>query len=329
MTRITLTTFNCENLMMRCDFNSVRVPDLQKKLSQIDDPREADKIDAIFDVLSEDDRTLTAQALSAGQADVCCLQEVENLVALTAFHNRYLRRWCRKGYPQRILKEGNDSRGIDVAMLARVEVTRVVSHAGVTYGAFGLKPYGAAQLETRIFRRDCLEVDILKEGKSITLFICHFKSMNGGRLLTREAREREAQAVRMLIEKRFDDPAAADWVVLGDFNDYLELDGVPVEDHGLGPFVDDGFAVDALIALEPDPMERWTHYYAGEDAYAALDHIFLSPALAARNKDATLRILRAGMPLRALRYEGRHFPGVGWARPKASDHCPLSVTLTI
>jgi len=102
-----------------------------------------------------------------------------------------------------------------------------------------------------------------------------------------------------------------------------------VNDHALEPLLGDGFAIDVLKAYQPDPRERWTHHYAGDDIYAALDHIFLSPALAAKNTEAHPRIVRAGQPLRAERAGERRFPGVGWRIPKASDHCPLSVSLNL
>ena len=76
-----------------------------------------------------------------------------------------------------------------------------------------------------------------------------------------------------------------------------------------------------------DPYDRWTHHYNGDDTYGALDHIFLSPALALRNPRPHVRIVRGGTPFRARRYEGARFPGVGWSEPKASDHCPLATTL--
>ena len=315
--------------MMRCDFRKARIPHLARKLSKIEDPEKAEQVDAVFDVLSEDDRTLTAQALSAAQADICCLQEVENLVTLTAFHNRYLRRWLRKGYHYRVLKEGNDTRGIDVGVLSRAKIIRAVSHKHQTYESIGVTPPPGAQPTEHVFRRDCLEVDLVKNGRQITLYVCHFKSMNGGRGDTQPIRLAEAMAVRRLIEARFDDPASRDWIVVGDLNDYLEIDGGVVHDHGLMPLLEGGFSHDALMMLEPDPKKRWTHYYAGGKTYSALDHIFLSPALAARNKNATVRILRAGQPLRAERYGGHRFPGIGWAAPKASDHCPLSLTLSL
>ena len=329
MTQITLATFNCENLMMRCDFSSVQIPDFARKLRDVSDPAEADKVDAVFDVLSEDDRTLTALALSTTNADICALQEVENLVTLTAFHNRYLRRWVRRPYAWRRLYEGNDGRGIDVAALSRLSILNARSHADLTYAGIGVNPPPGAAPDARAFRRDCLEMEVEKEGRCLVLFICHFKSMHGGREETRPVRMAEAQAVRKLIEQRFADPESADWVILGDFNDYLEIDGDKVSDHGLHAFVGDGFAVDALTMLEPDPLKRWTHYYNGGDAYSALDHIFMSPALAQRNQDATIRVLRAGMARRVERVTARRFPGVGWVNPKSSDHCPMALRLTL
>ncbi len=329
MTQISVTTFNCENLMMRCDFSTQTIPDLGNKITLIDDSEKANQIDELFNVLSEDDRTLTAQALSASQADICCLQEVENLVTLTAFHNRYLRRWLKKGYFYRALVEGNDQRGIDVGVLSRVKIIRKLSHADKTYADLNIKPPLGCHENDRIFRRDCLEIEVEKEGKSLTLFVCHFKSMHGGRLETKPVREAEAKAVRLLIEQRFADPEAENWIALGDFNDYFELDGATLFDHGLGPLISDGFAIDAGVTLEKSPLNRWTHYYSHGDVYGALDHIFMSPSLAARNQDARLRIVRAGQPLRANRYKGHRFGGVGWMRPKSSDHCPLSVTLSI
>ncbi|GAA0563056.1 hypothetical protein [Actinomadura livida] len=38
--------------------------------------------------------------------------------------------------------------------------------------------------------------------------------------------------------------------------------------------------------------------------------------------------MRKGLPLRADRYPGPHFPGVGRDHPKSSDHCPVAMTLT-
>ena len=312
---------------MRCDFKRVGIDGAERKLNNIDNLAEAERIDSQFDVLSEDDRTLTAQALAATRADVCALQEVENLVTLTAFHNRYLTRWADRPYQERILHEGNDGRGIDVALLSRFPVLRHKSHAGETFGSLGMTPPKGSSQRSRVFRRDCLELDIVKDGRALTLYVCHFKSMHGGRAETRAIRQQEAQAVRAIIERRFKSPADEDWIIVGDLNDYLEIDGVPADDHGLGPLIDDGFALDLAPLTIADALERWSHHYAHQDAYTALDHMLLSPALAGLNKSASAAYVRAGVPWRSTRHTGWRLPGVGWSRPKASDHCPFVATI--
>lgn len=327
MPELRLATFNCENLMMRCDFAHSGIRKARERLTEVDDALVAAQVDSVFNVLSEDDRTLTAEALAATGAEVCALQEVENLVTLTAFDTRYLARWEGEPFEERVLLEGNDSRGIDVGLLSRLPVIHYRSHARETYGSLGLRPPQGSGVNDYAFRRDCLEADLVKDGRVLTLFVCHFKSMYGGRRKTREIRQAEARAVRRIIERRFARPESEEWIILGDFNDYFERDGHRLDDHGLGPLIDDGFAADLVTRAVADPMQRWTHHYKGDDTYGALDHIFLSPALAAINARPQAKIIRGGTPYQAERYRGLRFPGVGWAHPKASDHCPLAATL--
>ena len=101
----------------------------------------------------------------------------------------------------------------------------------------------------------CLEIDVVKEGRALTLFVCHFKSMHGGRKKTNAIRTAEARAVRAIIEARFSDPASAEWIILGDFNDYTEIDGVPVATHGLAPLLEDGFTIDLAGQVLDDPLD--------------------------------------------------------------------------
>ena len=328
MPDLRLATFNAENLLMRCDFGASGIKDLRKKLNQVSDQSQAETIGDVFNVLSEDDRTLTAQALAATRADVCALQEVENLVTLTAFHDNYLSRWSRQPYDQHILHEGNDPRGIDVGILSRLQITAHTSHASKTFADLGIEPPENSGPNARVFRRDCLELDITKDGERLTLFVCHFKSMHGGREATRSVRQTEALAVRKLIEARFADPSAAKWVILGDLNDYLEIDGVADHAHGLGPLTEDGFATDIALACVTDPLERWSHHYAPLSQYTALDHILLSKAMMDLNQQAEVTYVRAGAPWRSERHRGYRLQGVGWSNPKASDHCPLVARLT-
>ncbi len=117
--------------------------------------------------------------------------------------------------------EGNDSRGIDVAVLMRdqtrygepIEFVQMTSHAHVTYTDFGIYDPELALLgiepHERVFKRDCLEIDVRIGGKPLALFVSHFKSMgsprNGldGRTSTMPVRVAEAKAVRRIIEDKF------------------------------------------------------------------------------------------------------------------------------
>jgi mRNA deadenylase 3'-5' endonuclease subunit Ccr4 len=70
---------------------------------------------------TDDTRQLSALAIADADADILCLQEVDSMPALQAFEYGYLYRMVGNGYRQKYLVEGNDSRGIDVAVLMREE----------------------------------------------------------------------------------------------------------------------------------------------------------------------------------------------------------------
>ena len=58
MPELRLATFNCENLMMRCDFARAGIKRARERLTEVDDAAVAAQVDSVFNVLSEDDRTL-------------------------------------------------------------------------------------------------------------------------------------------------------------------------------------------------------------------------------------------------------------------------------
>jgi len=318
-------------------------------------------------IAHEDDaRQMTALAIADCHADILCLQEVENLETLEAFEKNYLYPMTGLSYPQKVWIEGNDSRGIDVALMARattangekIQITKVKSHRKRSFKELGVHNKQLAKMgyepDEKVFRRDCLEVNLRIDGKPSTLFICHFKSMgtsrNGldGREYTMPVRLAEAQGVRNIIEHKFgaDRAPKMRWMICGDLNDYTErlvvggnrrsgykFKMVSEEQSGAHPLLKDGFSIDLLKRREDaagsskdtrDPDERSIRHLV------QLDYLLASPALATMNDKALPHIVRNGQPLRTVFPAGQdveRYPRTGWDRPKASDHCPVAVTL--
>ena len=327
MTRLRLMTFNVENMLLRFEFDRETEASLATLLDAEEPAARAELVRTYWNILNDEMRVMTALAVRDGAADVVCLQEVESMRGLRAFQERYLRRMADIEYPHSVLIEGNDGRHIDVAVMSRFPLERIVTHQALRWDELQIdKPKIVETERDRIFKRDCLEVHVEVGEKALPVLVCHFKSMDPDRERTREWRAAEATAVRRIIEKRFPDPAAADWAVVGDFNDYTESDGVPEPHHALAPLLDGGFAVDTVKRIA-DVKDRWTHFFPDARAYRQLDYVLLSPALARKNKDAIPRILRQGLPYRAERYQGPRYPRIGWDRPKASDHCPVVIDL--
>ncbi|MDN2566131.1 endonuclease/exonuclease/phosphatase family protein [Aquibium sp. A9E412] len=368
---VRVATFNVENLMNRFDFSGYRNELRQDRalaLFEVADEEEYRALERARTIAHTDDtRQLTALAITATRSDILCLQEVDNLAALKAFEYGYLFKMVGEGYREKYSAAGNDGRGIDVAVMLRertrhgqpIDFVRMTSHAHVTFADFGLHnaaldALGIAPHE-RIFRRDCLEIDVTVGGRPLTLFLVHFKSMGpprdglSGRAASMPVRHAEAAAVRRIVEQRFGGAGRAArkrWMIVGDLNDYRErviVGGDAHEGYTFDPVTERGSSIDVLTAggfcenvVERRPaLDRWTLYHTrgpAERHLCQLDYLLLSPALARHNARAVPDIVRGGQPWRTVFPPGQEverFPRVGWDRPKASDHCPVAVSLDI
>jgi endonuclease/exonuclease/phosphatase family metal-dependent hydrolase len=309
-----------------------------------------------FEIFNDAQRRLAAQALSRGGArplpDLVVLQEVESMIALRTFNERYL----DGHYPHALLVDSRDYRQIDVGVLAgpRLRLDRLSTHVDdLAKAGEEFRPGWPWQ-----FSRDCLEVHLrLPGGRRLGVYLTHSKSKfvqpRAGQTPAEVAaeeqaaatyRRRQSEAVLEIVRarhpgSRFD----RDWfVVAGDLNSLSA-------EEPAGVFRAGGLE-DAVGRLPAD--QRWTEYYAGGGSVGQLDYLFLSPALAAATAGTLPEIERRGIGMRAVsKKDGRPLPAkarleVSDAAPpaavvdfqfprfadvgpkaKASDHCPVFLDL--
>jgi endonuclease/exonuclease/phosphatase family metal-dependent hydrolase len=368
--KLRIGTFNVENLLTRHRFEPGGRADTSAAMSLFHFPRadERDAVERSLAVALEDDkRQMTALAIAEAQADLWMFQEVDSLASLQAFFANYVHRIADHRYGHFTLIDGNDRRNIDIGFAARRDLVApqqvsVRSHKELTFAEAEVYDRDLANLglppDGKVFARDCLEVSLdFGGGRSLSLFGCHLKSMSNGRddgrQMTLPVRRAEARAVKRIVQQRFGAGwRQANWVVLGDLNAYrfgIGRLGATIDEgeSGMEPLLDD-FAIDSMATLPAH--ERWTHFrrfWSDErqqlvETHMPLDHILLSPALAAANPAPAMQMIRRGLPYRVpldprepdrsmarLATCADRYPRVGWDRPKASDHCPLSLDLEI
>jgi endonuclease/exonuclease/phosphatase family metal-dependent hydrolase len=303
-----IATFNVQNLRLRHPLGRPRFDGARDG----DVPQDKGSQAAALDLA---DRRLTAAVLAHADADVVCLQEVFDIEALDFFHDHLLRNAGGHVYRHRFCFPGNDGAGRDVALMSRLPVDEVVSHARLTAVDLDFEDLAGRKADTPVFCRDCLMAQI----GELTLFLCHFKAPWPDAEAAWPVRRLEALAVRRLIERRFPDDKDAFWLVLGDLNEPGDIqDG----EQAIAPLTQD-FATDLMKRLPQ--TERWSYYEPGSGRYSRPDYILASPALAGKWPDVRPCVLREGLSQEAKRYEGRRLSGVGPHRPRASDHAALVV----
>lgn len=154
-------------------------------------------------------------------ADVIGFQEVESKAVLTQFRDKYLQ---DMGYQEVVLIEGNDGRGIDVALFSRFPVTNVTSHKEARFEVPGQGTAG--------FSRDLLQVQIRPSANyQFTMFVGHLKSQHGG--ATADVRRlAEATKAQEIINNFQQANPRENVVVVGDFNDTVETREIAPLVHG-------------------------------------------------------------------------------------------------
>lgn len=145
--------------------------------------------------------------IAEADADVVALQEVENIKVL----NQALKKaGLNKIYPHVVLIEGNDQRGIDVALISKHPIKRAVTYKD--------REFELSEGKTTQFCRDLLRVDLDVKGHPFTVYTTHLKSQMGGDPSTVK-RLAEAREVRKIIEEDMKPFPGRKFVVTGDLND--------------------------------------------------------------------------------------------------------------
>ncbi len=214
---------------------------------------------------------LLAQSIKSLGADVIAMEEVENRDYLQRFVDVFLGDF---GYNEVVLFEGNDTRGIDVALVSRVPIGEVRSHRHLTFKG----PDGAV----RRFQRDLLAVTVLPEGgEPLQVWVVHLKSKRGGAPTSEPIRQAEALEIRRLLDRELADDPQARIIVTGDFND--TADSVSLQTIiGSGPT--------ALWSPHTDLQNPDVLTYNGGEFKSMIDFMFLTPAMRERYVPGSFRI---------------------------------------
>lgn len=218
-----------------------------------------------------EDLDLLAKNIHEIDADILVLQEVENRGYLDDFNRALL---ADLGYEHVILTEGNDRRGIDVAVLSRLPVGPVTSYRHLKFpDADGNEMY---------FRRDLLRVRIEPEkGDPFEVMAVHLKSKYGGEQGD-VVRIGEARMIRKVLDGILARDRKARLLICGDFNDLIDS-------PALVTILGTGTNKLASFFHDIPPAERIT--YNQEPYLSMVDFILASPAMTTRYVEGSYRIL--------------------------------------
>ena len=232
---------------------------LENFFDAYDDPYRRDQITKPA-FITETRKKRIADGILALDADVLCLQEVENRFSLEAFVEEYL---PNSGY-EVVLIEGNDTRGIDVALLSRLTLGAVTSYRHLKFED--------AQGNPQHFQRDLLRVRV--EGAlQADIFIVHLKSQHGGARAD-GIREAEASAIAKVMKKELEGDPQWRAILAGDFNEIPEEKTLQIL-YGIGLH---------------DPMEGTKDYSYNKEPYLSrIDYTLVTPAFRGLVKTAKIK----------------------------------------
>jgi endonuclease/exonuclease/phosphatase family metal-dependent hydrolase len=215
------------------------------------------------DLVNEAATRNSAQVVRDVNADVIGVVECESRAALVQFSDKLLPAVGGRSYTEKMLVDGNDTRGIDVGLMTR---------SGYKIGWMRSHVDDKSSSGYPVFSRDCPEFAIwTPSGATVWVLQNHFKSRGYGSQHASDARRwLQAETVRTIYE-RLKLEGAEYVAVMGDLNDAAGSDT-------LSPLLRDSDLKDC--ATHPRFMsDGRVGTYKDGHANDQLDYILLSPKL--------------------------------------------------
>ena len=261
-------------------------------------------VDLKMEPVNEVATRMTAKVIHEIGADVIGLVEAESRPSLVSFNKDVMALTTGFSYDHIMLIDGNDSRGIDVAIMMRngFVIESMRSHVD------------DAQDGTRIFSRDCAEYHIRTPGNDeLVVLVNHFKSKGFGSQATSN-RRRATQAGRVKsIYQDLRQAGTENIAVIGDFND--TPDSAP-----LAPLIKDTDLKDITEHQDFNENGRPGTFANGTKSNK-IDFILLSPGLFQKARGG--QIFRMGVWGGTNGTLFPHFPEITKSAEAASDHAAI------
>jgi endonuclease/exonuclease/phosphatase family metal-dependent hydrolase len=205
-----------------------------------------------------------AKIIAAMKPDILCLAEVENRQVLKDLVAT-LQKEQQVELPFILHRDGQDTRGIDVAMLSKYQP--VYTNWFCAFPA----------------QRDVLVCDFVINDRPLTVMVNHWKSQLGAKEESDLIRSTEAKAVRKFIDTRLEKEPTAAILVLGDFNDNVDSP-ILVRDAGLSldeALVRTNAAKRLFCNLSSlfSEDKRGSYYYAAAKRWNSYDSISVSAGM--------------------------------------------------
>lgn len=307
VTLLTIVQLNCENLFDtshdKGKADSEYMPDGPRRWT----PRR------YWTKLDNTAKAIIASGESDGKShlpDLVALCEVENDSVLRDLTRRSLLRTLNFGY---VITHSPDRRGIDVALVYNQQTVNIISHTALRIAPpKGMRPTrDILYAKARHFRGDTLHI-----------FVVHSPSRSTGASYSETYRLTVAERLGQALDSISAAAENPKIIVAGDFNDEPGDKSISaIEAHNMA---------DAAAKAVGSTGIAGTYKYKG--AWSRLDHIFLSPALAAAFHDARINdapFLLAPDKTYGGQKPARTYDAYRYSPDGFSDHLPLIVRVRI